>query len=236
MHRRVAGFKSGPLRSGNQSTGRGRALLWLEQAVAVTPATASTNPSQLLLQSVETYEQQSVHQSPEEAAGAWVALWTNMLHVNERTDGWSTRGGSRNDSNRVDAARLLRVIPGPESWPHLEESLIQAKVNPREGATAMFLLRGLAAALQGQQPGIEARLAELHQAFQDRPADFPEEIRSAIAQWEVACMETFADTALEQVDVLEKNLGSSQNPYRWNDQVLPDIVKVVGEERAANLF
>ncbi len=216
--------------------GAARALVWLEQAVAIPTATASTNPSQLLLQSVETYAQQSVHQSPAEAAAAWVALWTNMLHVNERTDGWSIRGGSRNDSNQVDAARLLRVLPGPESWPHLEEALIQAKVNPREGATAMLLLRGLAAALQGQQPGIEARMAELHQAFKDRPADFPEELRRAIEQWEVAREETFADTALEQVDILEKNLGSSQNPYHWNEQVLPDIVKVVGVERATNLF
>lgn len=236
-----------------QWLGAEAALKQLEEtdpAAAASEGDANLDAGEQLDADIDSYEQVAGSLEPDEAATQWLALLDRYLAMkSEGEDAGSEYGGyggyggygygrrsSRTDSGPT-FKRLLEVIPPPASWEAIRVG-IDARPAPADNDQAMgrhHALRLWGCFLVNDGPGVQRELEALS-TFSRQVNMHERYAYTRLLETLVEYLDAGADGQSGLVEQFEQELAEAEGGEDiWGIDV-PDLVTLVGEERATALL
>lgn len=212
-----------------------RGISWLERHHLRTNASSDENAKTLKEVTAENHlDYFLLHQSSlssKDAAHEWVTLATTSLGIIEKAD-----------DSAPEFKNVLRVIPGPKSWPHIGLELENLSVKRSASPEKLLALESLAALLDHNPKDALQKLDNI--LSPDLPPKGPQK-REALLVEVFSTQMAIAEQTMEPAEVLDlfkKQLSQLETTHFVTEMDsstayrVPDLVTLAGEAEAEKLL
>ncbi len=196
--------------------------------------TTEEKPTDTLTTRMEEFSQRAGDLPPQKVAQQWLAL-VDLLAAQPREQG----GGYSQSKKQSGLSDLVSILPGPEVWPALGETIDARPVGEGRQAVRERSLRMFAHTLAGDFSALLADLEIIEQRL-NRPGNSDDYWQTSYLAEELAtAIVAIAPDAELSVSLLQsriEQLSSSADQANSDTLAVPDLVTLVGSQRAENIL
>lgn len=209
----------------------------LEQAAQPQPPAKSeeTTEQDDLASAIEAFPEERDRLPPDEAAGAWLALVDRWIESRAEGDGGAYGPAAMyGQTQAIPFSALVEAIPGPDAWPALEQAI--AARSGKDNATVNdHALSVLAQFLVGRSDAMVERVEAILTSLEGFDPWEAQQVRHEIQNL-AEVLGSVRDDPEQMIESLQQQIRAAQAGGNVYSIEVPDLVTLVGRERAAELL